>query len=404
MPNSLLTPTVIAKEGLMQLRNNVVMGGLVHREYREEFKKIGDSIQIRRPVKFTRTSGATRTNQDVSEGYITMQINNRHHVSWAFSTQDLTLTIKDYSERYITPAAIELGNGVDADLLALYDDVANCVGTPGSVPASFAALGAAAIRLDDNAAPDDGRRNIVLNPDARWTLADALKGTFDATLAKDVIRRGLLGKLANMMVYGDQNVARHTTGTRAGDASVLTSAAVSDSWSASSITSSVPMDAFSSATGTLKAGDVFTIANVFAVNPRTRQSTGKLQPFVITADVAVSGSAGTAIVFPRIIASGAYQTVSASAADNAAVTFYGSAAAATAYPQNLAFHRNAFGLVFIPLELPRSAGFKARSTMEGVSLRIVEDFDIDNDTEIIRMDILNATKTLYPELACRIWG
>lgn len=403
MPNSLLTPTVIAKEGLMQLRNNLVMGGLVHREYREEFKKVGDTIQIRRPVKFTRTSGATRTNQDVTEGYITMQINNRHHVSWAFSTQDLTLTIKDYSERYVTPAAIELANGVDSDLLGLYDDVANSVGTPGSTPSSFAALGAAAIRLDDNAAPDDGRRNIVLNPDARWTLADALKGTFDATLAKDTIRRGLLGKLANMMVYGDQNVSRHTTGTRAGDAAVLVNGAVSDTYSTSSITSTIALDGFSVATGTLKAGDVFTIANVFAVNPRTRQSTGKLQQFVVTADANVSGSAVSVTVFPRIIASGAYQTVSAGAADNAAVTFYGGSAG-TAYPQNLAFHRNAFGLVFIPLELPRSAGFKARSTMEGASIRIVEDFDIDNDTEIIRMDILNATKTLYPELACRIWG
>jgi len=403
MPNSLLTPTVIAKEGLMQLRNNLVMGGLVHREYREEFKKVGDTIQIRRPVKFTRTSGATRTNQDVTEGYITMQINNRHHVSWAFSTQDLTLTIKDYSERYVTPAAIELGNGVDSDLLALYDDIANSVGVPGSTPSSFAALGSAAIRLDDNATPDDGRRNMVLNPDARWTLADALKGTFDSTLAKDTVRRGLLGKLANMMVYGDQNVARHTTGTRAGDLSVLTNGAVSDTYSTSSITSTIALDGFSVATGTIKAGDVFTIANVFAVNPRNRQSTGKLQQFVVTADANVVGSAVSVTVFPRIIASGAYQTVTAGAADNAAVTFYGGAAG-TAYPQNMAFHRNAFGLVFIPLELPRSAGFKARSTMEGVSIRIVEDFDIDNDTEIIRMDILNATKTLYPELAVRIWA
>lgn len=404
MANSLLTPTVIAKEGLMQLRNNLVMGALVHREYREEFRKVGDTIQIRRPVKFVRTSGASRTNQDVSEGYIPMQINNRHHVSWKFSTQDLTLIIKDYSERYITPAAIELANGVDSDLCLLYDDVANSVGTPGVTPNAFSILGAAATVLDNNAVPDDGRRSIVFNPAARWAMADALKGSFDNSLAKDTIRRGKLGDLANMTVYGDQNISRHTTGTRAGDLSVLVNGAVSDSWSASSITSTVALDAFSSATGTLKAGDVFTIAGVFAVNPRSRQSTGVLQPFVVTADANVSGSAVSVTVFPRIIASGAYQTVSASAADNAAVTFYGSAAAATAYPQNLAFHKNAFGLVFIPLELPRSAGFKARSTMEGVSIRVVEDFDIDSDEEIIRMDILNATKTLYPELACRIWG
>lgn len=405
MSNSLLTPTIIAKEGLMQLRNSMVMSGLVHREYREEFKKVGDTIQIRRPVKFVAKDGATRQGQDVTEGYISMQINNRKHVSWAFTTQDLTLTIEKYSERYITPAAIELGNVADTATLALYDDVGQSVGTPGTTPSSFMALGQAAIKLDNAAVPDDGRRHIVLNPEARWNMADALKGSFDSSLAKDTIRRGLLGKIANMTIYGDQNVARHTTGSRVGD-TVESNLAVDDTYSTSLNYSLIDLDQFDSATGTLKAGDVFNVTSanpVYAVNPRNRQSTGELQDFVVLEDANISGSAVTGVkIWPRVISSGAYQTVSTGIANNAIITFKGNAS--TSYAQNLAFHRNAFGLVFLPLELPRSASFKARSTMEGVSIRIIEDYDVDNDEEIIRMDILFATKTLYPELACRIWG
>jgi len=400
--NSLLTPTIIAKEGLMQLRNNLVMGGLVHREYREEFRKVGDTIQIRRPVKFTAQDGATRIHQDVTEGYISMVVNKRKHVSWGFTTQDLTLTVEQYSERYITPAAIELANVVDTDLLGLYDDVANSVGTPGSTPNTFMALGDIGIKMDDNAVPDDGRRYVVLNPKSKWYMADALKGSFDKDLAKNTVRRGMLGRIANLMTYGDQNVARHTTGSRVADSITLTGN-IDDSYSTSLNYSEIGMENFDSATGTIKAGDVFTIADVYAINPRNRNTLGELQQFVVLEDGTVSGSAVSNLkVFPRIIDSGAYQTVSASAVAGAAITFLGSAS--TAYPQNIGFHRNAFGLVFMPLELPRSATFKARSTHEGTSIRIIEDFDIDNDEEIIRMDILYAVKTLYGELGVRLWS
>ena len=407
MSNSLLTPTIIAKEGLMQLRNNMVMGGLVHREYKEEFKKVGDTIEIRKPVKFLAKDGATRIQKDVTEGYITLQISKRKHVSWSFTTQDLTLTIDQYSERYVTPAGIELGNVVDTDLLGLYNQIANCAGTPGSTPATFMALGNCAIRLDNAAVPDDGRRRLVLNPDAKWNMADGLKGSFDPNLAKDTVRQGLLGQVARMTIYGDQNVARHTTGSLAGDTGQI-NGAVSDTYSTSTQTSSVTLKSLTGASGTLKAGDVFTIGSgatgVYAINPRNRQSTGQLQTFVITADATVTSNAATVTVFPRIITSGAYQTVSQAAADSASVAFYGNVAASTSYPQNLAFHRNALALVMMPLELPRSAVFKARSTMDGVSVRVIEDYDSEMDEEVIRLDILYATKAIYPELAVRLWG
>lgn len=408
MSNSLLTPTIIAKEGLMQLRNNMVMGGLVHREYVNEFKKIGQSVQIRRPNKFVAKDGATRQAQDVTEGYITLTISKRKHVSWEFTTQDLTLTIDQYSERYVTPASLELGNIVDVDLLALYSSFGHSVGTPGTTPQSFDVMGDMATKMDRAAVPQDGKRRLVLEPGATWKMAGALKGSFDPSLARDTVRRGMLGRLANLEIYGDQNVAMHTTGSAIESVGVQVDGAISDSYSSSVNYSTITLDGFDTTAQTVKAGDVFTIAGTYAINPRSRQSTGVLQDFVVLSDVTLSTSDGAGgyqadfNVWPRIIASGAYQTVSASAADDSAVTFRGSAS--TSYPQNLGFHRNAMGLVMVPLELPRSANFKARSTMEGVSIRVIEDYDIDNDEEIVRMDILYGVKALYEDLAVRMWG
>ena len=94
----------------------MVMGDKVHRQYKKEFVKIGDSVTIRQPVKFLATDGATRSNQDVIEQTTSIVINNRKHVSWSFSTQDLTLTIEEYAERYIKPAMIALSNCVDRAL------------------------------------------------------------------------------------------------------------------------------------------------------------------------------------------------------------------------------------------------------------------------------------------------
>lgn len=395
MANTILTPSIIAKEGLFQLENNMVMGNNVHRQYKNEFVKIGDTVSIRKPVKFTVTDGATRSNQDVVETSTSIVINKRKHVSWKFSTQDLTLKIEEYSERYIKPAMIQLANQVDSDLCGLYTDLFTSAGTPGTTPATFGALGNMAEELDDGAVPDDGMRKLILNPAARWSMADGLKTLNNDGMAADFVRKGRLGEIANFDIYGDQNIVRHTVGAHGGTplvngASQTGTSLVTDGWTAS-------------VSGLLKQGDVFTIAGVYGVNPVSRQSTGKLQKFVVTSDRASNGSGqATLEIYPAITTSGAYQTVTNSPADNAAITVLGTAS--TQYPQNLAFHKNALALVTCPLELPESAGWKSRVTHKGLSIRAVKDYDIDNDEEIIRLDILYGVKAIYPELGGRLWG
>lgn len=407
MANTIITPAIIAKEALFHLENNIIMGQKVHRQYKKEFVKIGDSVTIRKPVKFIATDGATRSNQDVIEETTSIVINNRKHVSWNFSSQDLTLTIEEYAERYIKPAMITLSNTIDRALCVEgAQEFFNMTGVPGTTPADFAVLGDTGQKMDEEPVPDDGNRCLVLNPAGRWGLANGMGGTgsggiFNAEIVHGMVRRGRLGEIANFDIYGDQNIAVHVVGAHSGTPLVNDAAFAND-------TDLVAFDAMvGTVAGALVKGDIFTIDAVFSVNDVSKESTGVLQQFVVVADVATTGGAGTAQVFPDIndgstVSTAAFQTVDALPADNAGINIVG--VASTGYPQNLAFHQNALALVTIPLELPDSAVFKARADWRGYSIRVIKDYDIDSDEEVIRLDILFGVKAIYQELGVRLWG
>ena len=413
MANTLITPSIIAKEALMQLENNLVMGNQVHREYRKEFTGgQGDTVSIRKPVKFYTADGATRVNQDVEEKSTSITVDQRKHVSWKFSTQDLTLSVEEYSERYIKPAMITLANTVDRSLHGLYSSVWNSVGTPGTTPANFAAVAAAAQRMDEMAVLSDNR-SMMLNPAAHYAVAGN-QLTLDAVgaMGKSAYERAQVGYVAGFDTFSTQNVQNHTVGVATGTPLVNGGSQNVTYASATGANSqTLNTDGWTnSTTGILKAGDVFTIAGVYAVNPVPGEgTTGKtvmdyLQQFTVLADADSGATTGPAAltISPAIITSGPFQTVNAAPADNAAITVLGTSA--TAYPQNLGFHKNAFALVTVPLEMPDGAAFKARESHNGLSVRVVKDYDIDADDDIIRLDILYGKKAIYPDLATRLWG
>lgn len=403
MANALLTPTIIAKEALMQLENNLVMGNNVHRDYKKEFVKIGDSVTVRKPVKFLAKDGAILDTQDVEEGNTSITIDTRKHVGWNFNTQDLTLSIEKYSERYIKPAMIALANTVDADLCGLYADVWNWVGKAGETINSATDLFEGPKRLDEMAVPQDMRKAVLSVSDS-WAVAGAATALYMQDVAKSAYRNGMIGMIGGLETFRDQNIKQHTVGAHAG--TPLVDGAAQDTTYAASKTTNTQTFTIDGVTGagTLLAGDVFTIAGVYAVNPVSKQSTGNLQQFVITSNVAtVSSSIDVDLtISPAIIASGPYQNVSAAPADDAAITWTGTAS--TAYAQNLVFHRNAFALVTCPLEMPDGASFKARESHNGLSVRVVKDYDIVNDLDQIRLDILYGVKAIYPDLATRVSG
>lgn len=401
MANTLITPSIIAKEALFHLENNIIMGDKVHRQYKNEFVKIGDSLTIRRPVKFVVSDGAVRVNQDVTEPTTSIVINSRKHVSWNFSSQDLTLTVDEYSERYIKPAAIVLANQIDLDLCQEGAEEFYNIVQKSAVPSyDFEVLTQVGRRMDDLSVPDDGNRCGILNPEARWSFANQIGGTgsggvFNADIVHEMVRKGYLGQLANFDLYGDQNIRSHTVGTHTGTPLVTTALPTDGS-------TTLNFDGMvGNQTAALRKGDILTLAGVNAVNPVSRQDTGVLAEFVVTADVDTTAGAGAATLFPAFQSTGAFQNITALPADNAAITIRTGASAAVK-PQNLFFHRNALALVTVPLELPDSATFKARMDWRGYSIRVVKDYDIDSDEEIIRLDILYGVKAIYPDLGVRM--
>lgn len=404
MPNELLSPSIIAKEALVLLENKLGMAKRVHRDYQNEFVKVGDTITIRKPVRFTTRSGATYTAQDVQEGSTTIQMGSQIGVDFEFQTTDLTLRIEQFSERYLQPAMSTMAHTVESDICGLYSQVWNQVGTPGTTPNSFSSFAAAPQRLDNLAVPQDQRYG-VLDPNATWSILSTQTGLYMQGKAVEAYEDGEIGTIGNVNIMMSQNVRTHTVGLRGGTPLIngasqnttytltRTSNAqnlVTDGWTASQ-------------TNVLRAGDVFTIANVFAVNPATRQVTTILQQFVVNANANSDGTGNCTVnISPAIITSGPFQNVNAAPADNAAITVVGTAS--TGYPMNMVYHKNAFALVTRPLEIPQGASWSARESYNGLSMRIISDYDVSTDRQKTRLDMLYGVKAIYPDLACRLIG
>ncbi len=252
--SSPISPTIIAKEALMLLSNNMIMGRLVHKEYKNEFKKVGTSVSLRNPVRFEAHAAQKLTSStSVTEYKETFTVATQVHVGWAFDSAELTTTIDQYSERYVTPAVLALANYVDAALCGLYNTVANESGTPGTTPNAYSDLGDAQTKLDDMAAPMDGRV-AVLNPATHWAMADGLKGTFAAKPANDIHTKGYLGTVANLDMHMDQNIQRHLTGGFTTTATPL----VDDTCAAGDL--SLITDGWNGSTSDVHAGDVFELS------------------------------------------------------------------------------------------------------------------------------------------------
>jgi hypothetical protein len=402
MSNALLTISMITKEGLRILENNLTFAKGVNREYDDQFgisgAKIGDTLNIRKPARYVGRSGATLSVEDHTETSVALQLATQFGVDVQFTSKEMALSLDEFSDRILKPAMATIANKIDRDGLALYKDVYNAVGTPGTTPSTLRAFLDAGAKLDYEGCPRDGMRSVVIDPVGQASMVDSLKGLFQsAEQIKDQYEQGNMGLAAGFKWSMDQNINAHTVGPLGGTplvngASQSGSTLVTDGWTAA-------------AAARLKKGDVFTIANVYAVNPQTRASTGQLRQFVVTADVSSDGSGNVSIaISPAITASGAFQTVDSAPADNAALTILG--AAGVVSPAALAYHRDAFCLGMADLPLPGGVDKAARISDKklGISLRMVRAYDINNDRFPCRMEVLYGWKSIYPELACRIQG
>jgi len=402
MANSLLTIDMITRKSLEILENNLVITRNVNRQYDSSFAvngaKIGSTLRIRLPDRALVTDGATLSAQDDNEQYTTLTVSSQKHIGVSFSSAELALSMDDFAERVLKPRISQLASSVDADVANAYKTIGNSVGTPGTTPATALVLLQAQQKLNENAATMSPRYATV-NPAANAGLVNGLSGFFNPT---DVIARQFKNGMMGMDVLGysevnmSQSIKMHTCGSRDATGGTLSASVSVQGATTIAITGAGNDD-------TIKAGDVFTVAGCYAVNPQTRESTGSLFQFVALADVTLNGSgAGNVTVAPIYTAANALATVDSFPASGAAVVFVG--AAGTQYAQNMVYHRDAIAFATADLLLPQGVDMASRAVHNGISLRIVRQYDINDDVMPTRVDILYGYGAIRPQMAARIWG
>lgn len=396
MSNSILTPTAVTREAQMILHNNLAFVKNVDRQYDNSYElegqKAGADIKIRLPNRYVVRSGKTLVAGDTTETSVTLTRATQKGVDMNFSTAELTHSIGDFSKRILSPAVAKLASQLDYDALAMTFDVYNLVGTAGTTPATAQVWLDAMAKLDNFAAPRDQSRTAVMNPKAMARTVDGLKGLFqDDDSISDQYRNGVMKRALGIKWAMDQNIRTLALGTQ------FTSPIIANT----AVSGAVSLDLSGTGTWVAKVGDVFTVASVNAVNPETGQDTGELMQFVVT--TAITGTTTITVqVSPSIVTSGATATVTRVPTASDVVTHVGSAS--TTYPHNLVFHESAFAFATIDLEVPKGVHFAAREVKDGISLRIVRQYDINNDNIPARLDVLYGIKTVRPELACRVIG
>lgn len=390
MANALLNVDQITNAALVILHQKLNFIGSINRAYDNSFAqegaKIGSTLRIRLPNQFTTTTGAALSLQDVQETSTSLTVSTQRHVDTVFTSTQLALNVFDFSQQVLEPAMAVLAANIEADAMSMLKDVYNTVNGSGSAQTLRNMLQARKV-LRDNLAPAS-MYMARLDTQSNVDLVDSLKGLFQSSQKiKTQYEEGVIGQTAGFEFAENTLIPSFTFGAR--NAAYQTNAAVAQTGA------SLIVDTGANA---VAQGDVFTIGGVFRVHPETKVSTGILQQFVCTA--AYAGGAGTISISPSIVATGPYQNVSNGAADNQAITFLGTAAATT--QQAITYHKDAFTFATADLILPDGVHFASRKVQDGISLRVVRQYDINNDQLPCRIDVLYGYKTIRPQIACRV--
>lgn len=406
MSNTLQVMTMITNESMRVAHETATFLSTINREYDESFAKsggkIGSSLRIRKPNQYTvTTSSRAMDAQDQNEGYETVTVASQYHVDMHFPSDELTLSIDKMSERYIKPAVSVLMSKVEGAVIdGVTQDTYNCVGTAGTAigdSGSLVALTDARSRLNGMLAPS-ADRSVQLDSIQMGNIVNGNKAIFhpDNQVRKAFVE-GYYGRAIGADWYENERIYNHTVGSDV-TASTDAAAAVTDGGTTITLDSS-------GATGSVKAGDVFTVAGVYACHPETKQCLGYLKQFVVTAD-----STAAMTVSPPTYLTGAKKNVcNAAGADlattafnDATLTFKGTAS--SSYRNALMYHKDAYAFVTADLPLYGGQDTCQRITQDGFSLRVWKQPDIVNDRLLMRIDILFGFAAIRPEWACRMIG
>ena len=403
MANSLLTIDMITRKTLEILENNLVITRNVNRQYDDSFAvegaKIGSTLRIRLPDRALVTDGAALQTQDDNEQYTTLTVASQKHIGVNFTSAELTMQLDDFAERVLKPRVSQLASSVDADVANSFKSIFQSVGTPGTTPATSLVLLQAQQKLNEAAAVMSPRY-VTVNPAANAGLVEGMKGLFNPTdtISKQ-FKAGMMGTgvLGFEEINMSQSIKVHTTGSAVRSDTPIVKTTLTEG--ATKVTFDNVTDA-----KTLVPGDVFTIAGVYAVNPQTRESTGSLQQFVVTNTVTSAATEFVDVEFqpPVYSPTHALATVTKLPTASDVVTYVG--AASTGYAQNLVYHKDAITFATADLLLPQGVDMASRQVHNGISLRIVRQYDINNDRLPCRIDVLYGYGVIRPQMAVRLWG
>ena len=414
--NRLLTDDIIVKDALRLLKNNLVTAPLVYRDLEKRFAKVGDTISLKKPFRTKSASGRVLVKQPLIDQTIPFLIDRQEHIGLEVTMRDRTLSLEKFSERYLQSGIVQIANVIDRSILLKLKNAFFSSGTPGTAITTRAFHLAKAYQ-NDVAVPADGLRRCILNSLDAAEISDAISGKYNEKMVKESLQKGYMGPLAEYDLFESANMPTHTVGVHGSGAAVGTPLANSVT---AQTGSSIITDGWdNSVESVLLTGDVIYWAGVYEINPQSYQSTGRLQAFVVQADVDSDGSGNATVSISPSINDGtltttdadgnplslaAYQNVSAAIANNAALTVEG--VASTAYRQDFLFHKNAAALAMVELELPQSAVVKARvrDSESGLALCMTGAYDINNQSEVTRIDAVWGTDLIYPELAHRVWS
>ena len=408
--NDFKNTSLVTKWAVREFLNALVMGQKIDRQLDESRifsgAKVGASASIRRPVMFEATASSTYSAQGIEEGVVAVTINNRQHVGFDITDEDLSLKIEDANERYIKPAMEELAQVVESAIAAKYPEIPNFVGTPGTTPSTFLDIGNAGAELSKLGVPH-GDRCAFWDAESTLSLSNGLKGVFVQGAAKTAIEEASFGRYSGFDNFESNSLKAHTVGVATGTPLVdgasqeVTYLTAKDTDSQTLVTNGWTNDT----ADILLAGDIITLAGVNSVNRRTREDTGDLQTFTVLADAAAGASTGpaTLTIAPPIIISGPYQTVTAAPANDAVITVK-TGTGGVSYKQNLAFHKNAMTIAFVPLDVAdEGTGVsQSRQNYKGVSITTTKFFSGSSMTQSYRFDILFDVIVQNRSFACRI--
>lgn len=413
MANGLLTTSKITREAVRLFVNSNMFLRNVDRQYDDEFgkkgEKIGSQLRIRLPNDYVVTKGPAASVQDTTEQQTVLTLATQAHVDVSFATVDLLLSLDDFSERILRPAMNNLAGQVAVDVMSVVEQ--GIITLPGNAPSAplTATTGGAAnlvanldgsgnllspnsgtlldanAVLSNNSARTDARR-LALDPRSQARIVSSLSGLLNPAtrLSKQYESGAMTGGLGYEGIFMDQTVIKHTNGT-------FTAGTVNNG---AQTGYTLVVNAI---TGTLNVGDIITVAGVNAVNRVTKQTTGELRQFVVTTPVA---NGGTSIgIYPAIVpAVGGnavqYQTVDASPLNGATISLI--LKPGITYRKNVGYVPEAITMVTGDLPLPKNVD-AARAQYDGVSMRMVTQYQVGTDQEVSRIDTLYGALHVRPE-------